>query len=209
MKEDYPFFAELLKYPGAGLRASLANCGNKTLSPLVDFVSGASDADWEELYIRTFDIHAICYLEVGYVLFGEDYKRGHFLVKMQGLQIEHQNDCGTELSDHLVNVLTLLPKMKDQEEARDMVARLVAPAMKKMLQGFSKGGNVYQSALQAILETLQKDYECFDGVVEGAEGPDGPEGKEKPGVALRRYDDSLELPAYNPNTNPWDIWREP
>ena len=207
MKEDYPFFAELLKYPRAGLRASLANCRNETLSPLVDFVGGASDAEWEELYIRTFDIHAICYLEVGYVLFGEDYKRGHFLVKMQGLQIEHQNDCGTELSDHLVNILTLLPKMKDQEEARAMAARLVLPALRKMLQGFSKGGTVYQSALQAIFEALQKDYDCSD-VMDDKADKDGEVG-EKNNREVLNYDASLELPAYNPTTNPWDIWREP
>lgn len=197
MQTDYPFLADLLKYPTGQLRARLADCQNETLSPFIDYVRSVSDTEWEELYIRTFDIQAICYLEIGYVLFGEDYKRGHFLVKMQGLQRAHNNDCGTELSDHLTNILTLLPKMQDREEAHDMVERLILPAMQKMLQGFSKGGNVYQAVLQAIVAVLTKDYDCSNPV------------QEKPGHDFSHYDASLELPSYNPSTNPWDIWREP
>ena len=68
-----------------------------------------------ELYLRTFDVQAITTLDIGYVLFGEDYKRGALLA---GLSAEHKkvsNDCGIELADHLPNVLRLLPKMEAGE----------------------------------------------------------------------------------------------
>ena len=35
--------------------------------------------DLQELYTRTFDVQALTTLGVGYVLFGDDYKRGAFL----------------------------------------------------------------------------------------------------------------------------------
>lgn len=131
---------------------------SETYSILADFLRyPEGDPDMEELYTRTFDIQAIAHLDVGYVLFGEDYKRGHFLVKMQALQSEHRNDCGTELSDHLPNVLTLLVKMKN-EEAAELAGKIVLPAVTKMLEGFSDKGNLYGEVLQAVRETLKQDF---------------------------------------------------
>lgn len=113
----------------------------------------------EELYTRTFDIQAVCHLEVGYVLFGEDYKRGHLLVKMQGLHQEYGNDCGTELADYLPNILTLLPRM-DHEEAGELVGKLVEPAVAKMIQGFKGDGNIYADILRSVSQVLKEDYDA-------------------------------------------------
>lgn len=130
----YPLLADFLRYP-------------------------EGDLEMEELYTRTFDIQAIAYLDVGYVLFGEDYKRGHFLVKMQALQQECGNDCGTELPDHLPNILTLLPRMADRREAQDLVGKLVLPAIDKMVEGFGDHGNVYLDVLKSVSAVLKEDYQ--------------------------------------------------
>ncbi len=155
--------ATLLRYPSVDFQTVTARCRAafpELMAPFADYVATASDAELEELYTRTFDIQAICYLEVGYVLFGEDYKRGHFLVKMQELQRNCGNDCGTELSDHLTNILTLLPKLceRSPEEASNLVTKLVLPALDKMLQGFVDGGNVYAAPLRAVREILTRDF---------------------------------------------------
>lgn len=127
---------------------------------LADFLRyPEGDLEMEELYTRTFDIQAVAYLDVGYVLFGEDYKRGHFLVKMQSLHQEYGNDCGTELPDHLPNILTLLPKLADQEEAEGLVGKLVLPAIDKMVAGFGDHGNVYLDVLKSVSEVLKEDYQ--------------------------------------------------
>ncbi len=130
---DYSLMADFLRYP-------------------------EGDPEMEELYTRTFDIQAVCPLDIGYVLFGEDYKRGHLLVKMQSLQNEHHNDCGTELPDHLPNILNLLPKMK-QEEASEMVAKLVRPALSKMIESFGDSENQYGEVLRAVSQILEQDYQ--------------------------------------------------
>jgi nitrate reductase assembly molybdenum cofactor insertion protein NarJ len=118
------------------------------------------DPEKEDLYIRTFDIHAICFLEVGYVLFGEDYKRGHLLVKLHEVLKEFGIDPRGELADHLPTLLELLPKLRSArpEEAEALVEKIIFPALEKMLQGFAKGGNPYAEPLKAVREVLERDY---------------------------------------------------
>lgn len=128
---------------------------------LADFLRyPAGDTEMEELYTNTFDIHAICFLEVGYVLFGEDYKRGHLLVKLQELLQEFDVDSGHELADHLPNLLTLLPRLNDArpEEAKALVGKIILPALDKMLQGFSEKGNPYAEPLKAVKSLLESDF---------------------------------------------------
>jgi nitrate reductase assembly molybdenum cofactor insertion protein NarJ len=60
------------------------------------------------LYTHTFDVQAITTLDIGYVLFGDDYKRGELLANLSREHREAGNDCGHELADHLPNVLRLM-----------------------------------------------------------------------------------------------------
>lgn len=53
------------------------------------------------------------HLDLGYVMFGEDYKRGAFLLNMQIEQQKINNDCGTDLPDNICNVLDLMTLSKD------------------------------------------------------------------------------------------------
>ena len=106
----------------------------------------------QEYYIKTFDIQAVCFLDIGYVLFGEDYKRGDFLVQMKQEQREAQNDCGVELSDHLPNVLTLLSKTREKF-AEELIATICIPALDEMINKFNMQN--------AYLDTSNKhDHQC-------------------------------------------------
>ena len=103
-------------------------------------------------------MQAICHLDIGYVLFGEDYKRGRLLVEMQREQKEAGIICTPELPDHLPYVLQLLAVHEDKERACEMAHVLVLPALEKMLQNFKKDGNVYRHVLTAAAHLLEKDY---------------------------------------------------
>lgn len=170
--------ATVLKYPEAGLRDAVHVVQNsltdselqKLFAPFANYIQNSSVTEREENYIKTFDIQAPCYLEVGYVLFGEDYKRGHFLVKMQELHREAGHDCGTELPDFLPNVLELLPLLAP-EEAAELVGKLVLSAVQKMVNALS-AENVYRPVLEVTLALLKF-----------------PE-------ALEYYEPSLDLPTY-------------
>jgi nitrate reductase assembly molybdenum cofactor insertion protein NarJ len=113
----------------------------------------------QEYYLKTFDVQAICYLDIGYVLFGEDYKRAQLLVNLQN---EHKNagiDCGSELGDHLPNVLTLLSQTSDPDFAEELGFIVTTPAVRFMLTKFKDiQTNYYKNLLALLLEFLQRDF---------------------------------------------------
>lgn len=113
----------------------------------------------QEYYLKTFEVQAVCYLDIGYVLFGDDYKRAQLLVNLQN---EHKNagiDCGSELGDHLPNVLTLLSKTSDTDFAEELGFILTTPAVRFMLTRFKDSNNFYAKLLEVLLEFLQHDFE--------------------------------------------------
>lgn len=116
----------------------------------------------QELYTRTFDVQAITTLDLGYVLFGDDYKRGELLANLNREHTQHQNDCGTELADHLPNVLRLLPLLDDDDLVAELVAEILAPALSQMVREFSpervqKKYASYQKQYKTLIEQPRPD----------------------------------------------------
>jgi len=160
------------KYPGAGAE----------LTPFTEYASRATFIQMEEVYTRSFDVQAITTLDIGYVLFGDDYNRGRLLVH---LNEEHRRagvDCKTELADHLPNPLRLLARMKDDALREELVVKIVAPALDKIISEFDPDkiqqknriykkhqktliqrseeyGTIYQYPLKALHRVLATDFE--------------------------------------------------
>ena len=109
----------------------------------------------QELFTRSFDIQAITTLDLGYVLFGDDYKRGELLSNLNREHIQCENDCGSELADHLANVLRLLSLLEDQELVTDLAYAIVAPAVLEMI------GEFEPARLQTKNESYQKHYKTL------------------------------------------------
>ena len=129
------------------------------MQQLIDTHNKSSIREQQEYYLKTFDVQAVCYLDIGYVLFGEDYKRAQLLVNLQS---EHKNagiDCGTELGDHLPNVLTLLSKTSDPDFAEELGFIITTPAVRFMLTKFTNiTSNYYKDLLEILYEFLQRDF---------------------------------------------------
>ena len=128
------------------------------LEAFVEHVQNKPVSAQQEYYIATFDVQAMCYLDIGYVLYGEDYNRGVFLVNMKQEQKNADNDCGHELPDHLPHMLTLLPKLKDEAFAEELVYSVMIPALEKMIDSFRSDDNVYKGMLQTLLNIMAHDY---------------------------------------------------
>ncbi len=146
-----------------------------------DYMARSTNEQIEEIFGKTFHIQAICFLDLGYVIFGEDYKRGEFLVKMKKEQRDNNNDCGIELADNIPNVLNLLTIHKDESFINELMVMIMIPAMEKMLTEFDasklkmrekvmnkktkviimrdiKDGNIYKNALSALLLVFKEDF---------------------------------------------------
>lgn len=165
----YSYLADTLSYPTSDYPKIVDKCETslKTDFPeavchfteIAKFASTAEFALIEETYTATFDVNAVCYLDVGYQLFGEDYKRGALLVELSRVQREAGAPVGTELADHLPALLRLLPRMGDSEERTELVRRLMLPAIEKMVASFPEGStNVYRSILKTTATVLEKDF---------------------------------------------------
>ena len=85
--------APVFQYPRADYQDRVAEC-RATLAAvapalLPDFEAFAAGiraltaARLEELFTQTFDLSPVCCLEVGWHLFGENYERGEFLVRVR------------------------------------------------------------------------------------------------------------------------------
>ncbi len=162
------------QYPAAG----------KKLQEFSTFISTASLTRMEELYTRSFDVQAITTLDIGYVMFGDDYKRGALLVNLNREHKEAGIDCNNELADHLPNVLRLLSALKDQKLVDEIVQRLVGPSIKKMISEFRpekiikkneiykkhhktlidtfENADIYQNTIEALLIVLESDFEIVE-----------------------------------------------
>lgn len=128
-------FAEKVREVQAFLDDTCAEAAGE-LKKFTDFASRASLIELEELYTRSFDVQAITTLDLGYVLFGDDYKRGQLLVNLNAEHDKAGLDCNTELPDHLPNVLRLLDVMQKLDLRDELVRRIVAPALRKIIGEF-------------------------------------------------------------------------
>ena len=187
----YRQFAGLFRYPTTRLTEELLNLKNQfkwpcrevglTLEKYVDYMLPLNSREREEIFLKTFEIQAICHLEIGYVLFGEDYKRGLFLAGMKEEHRKRDHDCGLELPDHLSNVLDLFSALDDEALVKDIAELALIPAVRLMLSAFDEEkihnrldlmkkkqevivqeelnyGNPYRHALGALLMALDSDF---------------------------------------------------
>lgn len=190
-KNHYNHLANLFRYPDDSYKENVRLCAEVLKAqypesfsealPFFQFIDSTDLYRIEEVFGKTFHIQAICFLDLGYVLFAEDYKRGEFLVKMKDEQRKANNDCGVELADNLPNVLTWMFKMNDPEFLSEFAARILQPSLEKMLEEFEQSRmelkdkvrkkkqkvilmedmenkNIYQYAIQGLLKVVQEDF---------------------------------------------------
>ncbi|MEZ5068818.1 MAG: hypothetical protein R2847_10185 [Bacteroidia bacterium] len=87
-------------------------------------------------YKNIYDVQPICYLDLGYVIWGEDYKRGTFLLHAAGTGSSRQY-CGNELPDNISNILTLFTKTNDRELLDELAVKILIRS-KKMIAEFEQ-----------------------------------------------------------------------
>ena len=159
----YDSIAALLVYPGVDYhqRASRAADtvdaeGAVLLFRFAEQIRGLSTEALQELFVQTFDMNPDRSLEVGWHLFGENYDRGTFLVKMrQQLRRFGIAESG-ELPDHITHVLAVLGRMP-AGEAEEFAVACVFPALEKMRAGFGdkKETNPFKEVLDALAVLLR------------------------------------------------------
>lgn len=190
--EHYTLLAELFRYPNKDIKTTVTKIqqfldtnyqeAGAEFKRFSEFIDQTTFPEIEEIFQKTFHIQAICFLDIGYVIFAEDYKRGEFLVNMKAEQEKYNNDCEGELADNLPYVLRLMPMHKDEAFINELVVMALIPALEKMLSEFDaaktqirekvmnkkqkvvimegiKDGNIYKNTLSSLIMVLKKDFE--------------------------------------------------
>ncbi|MDP3908814.1 MAG: hypothetical protein Q8Q14_00335 [Gemmatimonadales bacterium] len=154
----YERFAALFDYPDAdyparvrAARLAVARRCPEAAAHLDVFAAGLPDAvtEIQEVFTRSFDVQAITTLSVGYLLFGDDYKRGELLANLNREDRAAGVDCGRELSDHLPNVLRLMARWPDRALVTELVQEVVRPAVDRMIAEFGPRRMEQRNALYA------------------------------------------------------------
>ncbi|MBI2258015.1 MAG: hypothetical protein HYU67_03850 [Flavobacteriia bacterium] len=190
-RAHYTILSDLFRYPDSDYKEKVKRIEDLMIAnypaiymdalPFFNYIKEEDLYKIEEVFSMTFHIQAICFLDLGYVLFAEDYKRGEFLVKIKDEQRKVNNDCGNELADNLPNILTLMTKMEDLNFLDEFAIRIVKPALEKMLEEFDlarielknkvrlkkqkvllmpdeENRNIFQYAIQALRAIIVEDF---------------------------------------------------
>jgi nitrate reductase assembly molybdenum cofactor insertion protein NarJ len=191
---QYELLAPLFEYPEPGFPERVADIKDYLDGRYADAATelgrfaGLLPADdleaMQELFTRSFDVQAATTLDIGYVLFGDDYKRG---ILLANLNREHRTaniDTGTELGDYIPNLLRLMAVIEDEEVLHDLAYAILGPALLEMIGEFateriekrnkkyekhyktlieapavaSDAVTLYQFALKSLYAVLQQDF---------------------------------------------------
>jgi nitrate reductase molybdenum cofactor assembly chaperone len=158
--------AQVAEYPAPALRPALDAlvdaCSFALPEAAAEFrqFSGEFDrlglARFEELYSAAFDFEASSSPYVGYHIFGEDPKRSLFMARLMERYREQDLAVGVELPDHLAAIFRLLATVPEGEEAADLVADCLVPAVERMRAGLEGRDTPYRGLLRAISQVLEE-----------------------------------------------------
>ncbi len=164
----YALLADLYQYPDVGYPQRVRDIrdflndnypeAGEDIDKFVELLPAHDLNKMEELYIRSFDVQSITTMDIGYILFGDDYKRGELLANLNREHKQADNDCGSELGDHLPNLLRLISKLDDQNLIVEMIEELLVPALTKMISEFEpdrikKKNELYEKHYKTLIET--------------------------------------------------------
>ncbi|MCA9078269.1 MAG: molecular chaperone TorD family protein [Planctomycetaceae bacterium] len=128
----------------------------------------------EEAFTGTFDVNPNCALEVGWHLFGEEYARGMFLVRMREELRKYDLPESVELTDHITHVLAVIGAMREDEATR-FVTACVLPAVATLRTAVEKTNSPYRHVISCLADILQHVWGDGETLIDGSESrhPDG------------------------------------
>ncbi len=165
-KELFNFLGDCLEYPTTDFRdifvqmdrqiLSISNMASYHFQEFMANICKMTFSEWQEYYVKTFDVTPQCGLYVSVHLFGEDnYKRAELMTGLKAVY-EKQGLCEmTELPDHLSVIL----KQQDsfnEEEWSEMTAMCLRPVFPKIIELLEKNNNPYSFLLKTIQEVVVK-----------------------------------------------------
>lgn len=151
--------AQALTYPDEATPALVARCADAgqwappdaaaALSGYAARLDGLTLEGMQEQFIGAFDFDPKCSLDIGWHLYGDNYDRGDFLVRMRDLLARYGIDEGHELPDYLPHLLHLLARLP-ADAAAALATESVVPAVDKILDGLAAREGPYLALMRGV-----------------------------------------------------------
>ena len=159
----YALLAEAFTYPRPGLLERLEGeaqslprgPAQKAFARFLEKIKKLSPEAWEELYTATLDMNPKLVPYIGYVVWGDSYRRGDFMAALKRAMEEAGVDLAGELPDHLVPVLRYLDRSPAPMKELLEVLEPALVRIKKDLEAFDRQ-NPYLHLVEALLVSLPK-----------------------------------------------------
>lgn len=164
LAEGYSALARMLDYP-EGKEGLAADCDNvrtvlqeremeSPLEPFSRFVEVSTLAMLQEKYVATFDFNPAVALYLGHHLFGDNRKKGAYLIRLkQEFGRQGFIPSGRELPDHLPRVLgflTYLSRNGKDGVRRSFISECVLPGVERLGAALSaRGDSPWKSVVEA------------------------------------------------------------
>lgn len=150
MRTDYDRLAALFNYPN---ERYIDQCRLAGLDDVADKLAPLGATGIQELFTATFDWNPSTSLDLSWHLYGEQYARGEFLVRVRQLLREYGVSESAELPDHITHILALLGRM-EPDAAAGFTKDYAAPAIAKLLAALDQSGSVFAPVMSAVREAL-------------------------------------------------------
>ncbi len=154
--EDYLAVLERCR---AGLEQAAPQAA-AALSRFKDELRACSLEEVQELYVRTFELNPVCALEIGWHLFGENYERGEFLVKLRQELRRFQIPESRELPDHVTHLLPLLGRLPAPEAAA-FAREFLVPVLGKIQEALERAASPFRYLAEAVRRLLAAGVSDF------------------------------------------------
>ncbi len=165
----YVSLARMLDYPHEKESLLLAQrvvegyCDGKgkglacSVRPFAEFMTGSTLAEIQETYVATFDFNPSVAPYLGHHLFGDNRKKGAYLIALKGEYGRHgYTPLGNELPDHLPVILWFLAHLAHEGSAdarKSFIDRHVLPGVGKLGDSFAVSRR--DSPWRPVVETLR------------------------------------------------------
>lgn len=184
--ELYASLARMLDYPQdkKGLLTALgvvqkhlAEAGKEcSLASYREFLLGSTLAEIQEEYVATFDFNPAVAPYLGHHLYGDNQKKGEYLIALKGEYGRHgYRPLGNELPDHLPLMLWFLAHLTcggDTGARREFTGRFLLPGVEKLADGF--GASRRDSPWRPVVEAVR--LICGEDTTREEESPSEPIG---------------------------------
>ena len=164
MRAPFEHFARILDYPGPDLAYDVRACAEalaheypSAAEKLQAFAEAARQqgiAALQRQYSAAFDLDPSCSLYAGHQLLGEGWRRTTLRVELRRHFRESRFEEGGELPNHLCTLLRYVSRCPDGEEASELVAACIVPALGRIGEGLARRQNAYLPLVVAVAEIL-------------------------------------------------------